>query len=90
MPSSSVIRIRVSEPRNVRSSTIPCPGVALTISSASGRTSTSHRAAGRVTVGVGRGQARAEDLDPPAREDAPGTRFIVPTNSATNGVAGWS
>ena len=68
--------------------TRPAPAASAVTSSASGRTSaTTGPAGGRR---AGHRAAGAEQLHLAVRPAVAGTRFIVPTNSATNAVAGRS
>ena len=79
--------IRVSWPRKVRSITMPLPAGLAVIRSASGRTSTSTTATGPLPA---RRQDRARAGRAELLRRLAGIRFMVPTNSATNAVAGWA
>ena len=77
----------VTEPRKVLVVTIPLPFSTTSIVRPSGRTSTSTKPAGSPVPSLA-GTALPNTSTIPSLRSSAGIRFITPTNSATNAVAG--
>src|SRR5262249_35958069 len=80
--------IRVTDPRKVRLVTMPLPPAMAAIRRFSGRTSTSTAPGGTSAQPLWTSVTVPSPVAWPPLVSSPGMRFIVPTNSATNAVAG--